>query len=61
MERTQEKGHALGMSAAASFLCMLISAVVSGLVFRKNGVEAFASTFPNPGFFGVPLILAGRP
>lgn len=61
IERTPEKVHALAMSAAASFLCILISAVVSGLVFRKNGVEAFASTFPNPGFFGVPLILAGLP
>ena len=58
IERTPEKVHALAMSAAASFLCILISAVVSGLVFRKNGVEAFASTFPNPGFFGVPLMIA---
>ncbi len=58
IERTPE--HLLGMaySAAAAFLLLLVSILVSRLFFKKDPIAAFASSFSNPGFFGVPLIIA---
>ena len=37
---------------------MLLSILISHFVFRKDGVAAFATSFANPGFFGIPLIVA---
>ena len=45
-------------SAAASFVLLLMSVLVSHFVFRKDPVGAFASSFSNPGFFGIPLVIA---
>ncbi len=58
VERTEE--HLLGMlySAIAAAILLLTSAVISRIFFRKDPIAAFAGAFSNPGFFGVPLIIA---
>lgn len=57
VERSMENMHALAMSALLAALALGISLVLSRFVFHENPVSTFASTFPNPGFFGVPLIV----
>ena len=58
VERTQE--HLLGIlySGIAAAVLLILSIVVSRLIFRKDAIAAFAGAFSNPGFFGIPLILA---
>lgn len=58
VERTAEHIYGLLWSAAASFVLLLAAVLVSHLVFRKDAVGAFASSFSNPGFFGIPLVIA---
>ena len=58
IERTAEHVKGLLWSAAAAAVIVLISILISHFVFRKDGVAAFATSFSNPGFFGVPLIVA---
>ena len=52
--------HVSGLlwSAAAALTIVLLSILISHFVFRKDGVAAFATSFANPGFFGIPLIVA---
>ena len=58
VERTAE--HLWGMlySALAAAVLLLLSAAAARLFFRKDPIAAFAGAFSNPGFFGVPLIIA---
>ena len=58
VERTT--AHMLGFlySAAAALILLLLSSLTAKLFFRKDAVAAFGSAFSNPGFFGVPLIIA---
>ncbi len=58
MERTRE--HVLGIlySAAGAVVLMLLSIFISRLFFKKDPIAAFASTFSNSGFFGIPLVIA---
>ena len=58
IERTPE--HIAGMlySAAGAAALLLISILVSRLVFKSDAIAAFAGAFSNPGFFGIPLIIA---
>lgn len=58
VERTQ--AHILGMvySGAAAAVLLLLSIVISRLFFKKDAIAAFAAAFSNPGFFGIPLIVA---
>ena len=58
VERTAEHVYGLLWSAAASFVLLLASVLVSHFVFGKDPVGAFASSFSNPGFFGIPLVIA---
>ncbi|QUC66423.1 AEC family transporter [Aristaeella hokkaidonensis] len=58
VERTAEHVYGLLWSAATSFVLLLVSVLVSHFVFRKDPVGAFASSFANPGFFGIPLVIA---
>ena len=58
VERTAEHVSGLLWSAAASFVLLLMSVLVSHFVFRKDPIGAFASSFSNPGFFGIPLVIA---
>ncbi len=58
VERTRE--HVLGIlySGAAAAVLLLAAIAVSRLIFRKDAIAAFAGAFANPGFFGIPLIIA---
>lgn len=58
VERTAE--HMVGMllSGLGAAVLLLLSVIVSRLIFRRDPVAAFAGAFSNPGFFGIPLIVA---
>lgn len=58
VERTP--GHLLGLfvSTVAAFLVLLMSMLLSGHVFKGDGIASFAGAFSNPGFFGIPLMVA---
>lgn len=57
VERTKEKMLGLAISAAAAAVVLAVSILVSRLAFRKDPIAAFAGSFSNPGFFGIPLIV----
>jgi len=58
VDRTGE--HLLGIlwSGAAAAALLLLSVLISRLIFRRDAIASFASSFSNPGFFGIPLIIA---
>ena len=58
IDRTPE--HITGMlySAIGAAVLLLISILVSRFVFKQDAIAAFAGAFSNPGFFGIPLIIA---
>ena len=58
VERTAEKLMGLLYSSLAGFAVLVISVIISRLFFKKDAILHFASSFSNPGFFGVPLIVA---
>ena len=58
IERTPEHVTGLLISAAAAAALLALSLGVSHLFFRKDPIANFASSFSNPGFFGIPLITA---
>ena len=58
VEFSTERLMGLIYSSLAAAVVMLISIVVSRLFFSKDAILNFASAFPNPGFFGIPLILS---
>lgn len=57
-ERTPEKVKALLISIVVSIVLLGISMLVSRTLYKKDPVAHFASSFSNPGFFGIPLIIA---
>ena len=58
VERNPE--HLLGIlySAVAAAVLLLVSMLISRAFFRKDPIASFAGAFSNPGFFGIPLIIA---
>ena len=58
VERTPE--HMLGLlySGVGAAVILLLSILVSRYLFRQDPIAAFAGAFSNPGFFGIPLIVA---
>ena len=58
VERTPEHITGILCSAAAAAVLLLLSILISRFVFRWDAIAAFAGAFSNPGFFGVPLIIA---
>ena len=58
VERTAE--HLMGMlySGVAAAILLLLSILVSRVIFRQDAIASFAGAFSNPGFFGVPLMIA---
>ncbi len=58
VERTQERVVGLGWSVLAAAVILILSILLSRAVFRKDGVASFAAAFSNPGFYGIPLIVA---
>ncbi len=58
VEFTRERLMGLLYSSLAAAAVVLISIVISRIFFAKDAVLCFASSFSNPGFFGIPLIVA---
>lgn len=58
VERTPERIGGVLWSGVMGAALLLLSILVSRLFFRKDPVAAFAGAFSNPGFFGIPLIIA---
>ena len=58
VERTPETLMGLGLSALAAAVILALCILVSRLFFKKDPIAAFAASFSNPGFFGVPLIVS---
>ena len=58
VERTAEHLYGILYSAGAAAVILLVSILISRAFFRKDPIAAFAGAFSNPGFFGVPLIIA---
>lgn len=58
VERTE--AHLLGIlySAAGAAVLLLLSMLISRAFFRRDPIASFAGAFSNPGFFGIPLIIA---
>ena len=58
VEFSKEKLLGLIFSTVAALIVILVSVIISRLFFSKDAVLNFAAAFSNPGFFGVPLIVA---
>ena len=58
VDRTAEHLRGILLSAAAAAAVLLLSILISRAFFRKDAIASFAGAFSNPGFFGVPLIIA---
>ena len=58
VERTAAHLYGILYSAGAAAVILLVSILISRAFFRKDPIAAFAGAFSNPGFFGVPLIIA---
>ena len=58
VERTPERITGFLLSILAAVVALLISIAISRLFFKKDEIAAFSASFSNPGFFGVPLIVA---
>lgn len=58
VEATKERIIGLAISAVAAVAAVAVSVLCARLFFKKDGIAAFAAAFSNPGFIGVPLILA---
>ncbi len=58
VERTAEHLTGILYSAIGAAILLLISMLISRAFFRRDAIAAFAGAFSNPGFFGIPLIIA---
>lgn len=58
LERTPERVQGLLISTALAAAALGISILISRLMFKGDGIASFSSSFSNPGFFGIPLILS---
>ena len=58
VEYSTERVMGLVYSSLAAAIVMLISIVISRIFFSRDAILSFASSFSNPGFFGIPLIVA---
>lgn len=58
VERTPERITGFFVSALIALLVLVLSMVISRFVLGRYAIDNFAGSFSNPGFFGVPLIVA---
>lgn len=58
VERTAERITGFVASALIALVVLGLSMGISRLVLGKHAIDNFAGSFSNPGFFGVPLIVA---
>lgn len=57
-EASPELTRSLLLALAAGAALVALSMLVSAILFRKNPVANFSSSFSNAGFMGIPLILS---
>lgn len=58
VEKTPSMLEELGISALLAAAALALCILISRLIFKKDAVASLASSFSNPGFFGVPLVIA---
>ncbi len=58
IERTPEHVTGILISAGVAAALLGLCLAVSHVFFKKDPIANFASSFSNPGFFGIPLITA---
>lgn len=58
VERTPERIQGLILSAILALVVILLSMLISRICCGRHALDNFAGSFANPGFFGVPLIVA---
>lgn len=58
VERTPERITGFFVSALMALLVLVLSMMISRLILGRHAIDNFAGSFANPGFFGVPLIVA---
>lgn len=58
VEYSVERLMGLVYSSLAAAVVMAVSILISRMIFSKDAILNFASSFSNPGFFGIPLIVA---
>lgn len=58
VERTPERIIGFFVSALMAALVLALSMLLSRLILGRHAIDNFAGSFANPGFFGVPLIVA---
>ena len=58
VERTPEHVSGILLSMTGALALILVSVLISHFIFRSNPIGAFAAAFSNPGFFGIPLVIA---
>ena len=58
VEFSRERVIGLLISTGVALIVLVMSILISRLLCGKNAIDCFAGAFSNPGFFGVPLILA---
>ena len=58
VERTPEHVSGILLSMAGAMALILVSVLISHFIFKNNPIGAFAAAFSNPGFFGIPLVIA---
>jgi len=58
IERTKERIIGLAISALLAVIILFVSVFCSRICFKNDPIASFASSFSNPGFFGIPLIIA---
>ncbi len=58
LERTPEKIQWLLISMAGAVALLMISMILSHVIFSKNEMDNFGASFSNAGFMGFPLITA---
>lgn len=57
-EHTRQQTIYLLYSLLFSLIILAIAIGIARIFFRKDAIAHFAAAFSNPGFFGIPLILA---
>lgn len=58
VERTKERIIGFAISALLAAVLLAMAILVSRVIFKKDAIATFASSFSNPGFFGVPIIVS---
>lgn len=58
IESSSERTRILVITLGLGFLTLLISMLISAVVFRRKPEANFGSAFSNAGFMGIPLITA---